>query len=457
MIMKNLLTYSILALSIGATAQSLQREVVASMGDTQTNGNVTLSYTVGQPISGFIEETNKLSQGFQQNLTATQDIDLREGWGMVSTRVRPYDSDLTEVYSGVIEGLEIAKDNNGNVYMPELGFNGIGDWDFFQGYQYKMLESSILTVRGSRVIPQLNTITLASGWNMMSYLRKESADVAVTLAEIEESISILKDEDGQVYMPEFGFNGLGNFNQGKGYQLKTLNETTFTFAPNNDGLRLEQNNHAAIAKNTKRFARPVNTGSNHTVLVLETAWDEDIREGDELAAYDKDGNMVGSVALQQGHNSIAVWGDDEYTHEKEGMQTAELFSLVLYKESSDEMVSLKIAEFERGSNSFIKDGMTVIAGFEQEAVITQEMELFQNVPNPVRSNTEIGFFLPEDTKATITLTNSIGQEVVTITEMDYQRGYHSVNLERAALSSGMYFYSLKTPAKTLTKQLTIID
>jgi hypothetical protein len=455
--MKKLLTYSILALSIGATAQTLQREVVASMGDTQTNGNVSLSYTVGQPISGFIGETNKLSQGFQQNTVAYQDIDLREGWGMVSARVRPYDSDLTEVYSGVIEGLEIAKDNNGNVYMPEWGFNGIGDWDFFQGYQYKMLESSILTVRGSRVIPQLNTITLASGWNMMSYLRKESADVAVTLAEIEESISILKDEDGQVYMPEFGFNGLGNFNQGKGYQVKTLNEVSFTYAPNNDGLRLEQNNHAIIAQNTKRFARPVNTGSNHTVLILESAWEEDIREGDELATYDSKGNMVGSVALQQGHNAIAIWGDDQYTEEKEGLETGEIFSLVLYKKYTDELITLKIAEFERGSNSFIKDGMTVIAGFQQEAVITQEMELFQNVPNPVRSNTEIGFFLPEDTRATITLTNSIGQAVVTITEMDYERGYHSVNLEREALSSGMYFYSLKTPAKTLTKQLTLVE
>jgi hypothetical protein len=139
------------------------------------------------------------------------------------------------------------------------------------------------------------------------------------------------------------------------------------------------------------------------------------------------------------------------------MQTAELFSLVLYKKGSDELVTLKIAEFERGSNSFSKDGMTVIAGFDMDEVITQEMELFQNVPNPVRSNTEIGFFLPEDTRATITLTNSIGQQVVTITEMDYQRGYHSVNLERENLSSGMYFYSLTTPVKTLTKQLTLIE
>ena len=455
--MKKLFTYSILALSIGVTAQNFQRDVVASMGDTQTNGNITLSYTVGQPISGVIGESNKLSQGFQQNLTATQEIDLREGWGMNSARVRPYDRDLIEVYSDVVDGLIIAKDNNGNAYLPEFGFNGIGDWDFFQGYQYKMSDPYTLTVRGSRVIPELNEMTLEEGWNMMSYLREDAADIAVTMEPFVDDIIIVKDENGEAYIPEWSFNGIGNFNQGIGYQVKTLNETTFTFAPNNDGLRLEQNNHAIIAQNTKRFARPVNTGSNHTVLVLESAWEEDIREGDELAAYYKDGNMVGSVALQQGHNSIAVWGDDEYTEEKEGLETGEVFSLVLYKQATDEMITLKVSDFERGSNAFIKDGMTVIAGFEQEALITQEMELFQNVPNPVRSNTEIGFFLPEDTKATITLTNSIGQEVVTLTEMDYERGYHSVNLEREALSSGMYFYSLKTPVKTLTKQLTIIE
>ena len=107
--MKKIITYSILALSIGATAQTLQRDVVASMGDTQTNGNVTLSYTVGQPISGVVGQSNKLSQGFQQNTVAYQDIELREGWGMASARVRPYDSDMIEVYSDVVAGLIIAK------------------------------------------------------------------------------------------------------------------------------------------------------------------------------------------------------------------------------------------------------------------------------------------------------------------------------------------------------------
>lgn len=454
--MKKLLTYSILALSIGASAQILQRNVVASMGDTQTNGNVTLSYTVGQPISGVVGQSNKLSQGFQQNTVAYQDIELREGWGMASARVRPYDSDLIEVYSDVVDGLIIAKDNNGNVYMPEFDFNGIGDWDFFQGYQYKMNDSNTLTVRGSRVIPQLNEMTLVDGWNLMSYLRKDPADIALSMESIVDELIIVKDEDGAVYMPEFGFNGIGNFNQGIGYQVKTFNEVDFTFAPNNEELRSEQNNHSQIAQNTKRFARPVNTGSNHTVMILETAWEEGIREGDELAAYDKDGNMVGSIALQQGHNAIAVWGDDDITEEKEGLAIGEVFSLVLYKGSTDEMVTLKDPEFDRGSNVYVKDGLTVITGFQEEEVITQEMELFQNIPNPVTSNTEIGFFLPEDTKATITLINKLGQEYL-IAGGEYTGGYHSVNLERKNLQAGMYFYSLETPTKTLTKQLTLIE
>ena len=455
--MKKLLTYSILALSISATAQSLQRQVISPMGGVQSNGTITLSSTLGQPISGVIGEGASLSQGFQQNLTVTQDIQLREGWGMVSTHVRPYNKDVAEVYAGVETDLNIAKNNNADVYMTEFGYNGIGDWNFKEGYQYNMNAENVLTVRGSRVIPELNPIAFSEGWNMMAYLRNSPADVIAILDGIASDITILKNEDGNVYMPEFGFNGIGNFNPGKGYQIKTTTTTQLAFESNATEYRLEQNDHKTIAHNTKRFARPVNTGSNHTVLILESAWNDTPQQGDEIAAYDSKGNMVGSVALQNGHNAIAIWGDDEYTQEKEGLANGEVFTLVFYNNESDVLSEIKVSDWERGNNMFAKDGMSVIAGFEQQDVIAQEMELFQNVPNPVRVNTEIGFYLPEDTRATITLTNSIGQEVVTITNKDYERGYHSVNLERETLSSGMYFYSLKTQTKTLTKQLTIIE
>ena len=62
---------------------------------------------------------------------------------------------------------------------------------------------------------------------------------------------IIKDEDGAVYMPEFT-NGIGNFNQGIGYQVKILS-SRFHVCSNNEEFRLEQNNHAQIAQNTKRL------------------------------------------------------------------------------------------------------------------------------------------------------------------------------------------------------------
>ena len=92
--------------------------------------------------------------------------------------------------------------------------------------------------------------------------------------------------------------------------------------------------------NTERFARAVNTGANHTLLILGSAWKTSPELGDEIAVYDSNGNMVGSVAWvpeQEGHAGIAIWGDDETTPEKEGMIKGEKFTILLFDKSEDEM------------------------------------------------------------------------------------------------------------------------
>ena len=64
------------------------------------------------------------------------------------------------------------------------------------------------------------TIDLSAGWNMFGYGCPSSIDVAEGLSNQSESIIIVKDNNGVVYMPEFGFNGIGNFTPGFGYQIK---------------------------------------------------------------------------------------------------------------------------------------------------------------------------------------------------------------------------------------------
>tara|TARA_B000000565_G_scaffold138397_1_gene104472 strand:+ start:72 stop:1721 length:1650 start_codon:yes stop_codon:yes gene_type:complete len=78
------------------------------------------------------------------------------------------------------------------------------------------------------IISQLNqsfdpwniSINLNEGWNMFGYGCPSSMDVAEGLSNYTESIIITKDINGAVFMPEFVYNGIGEFTPGLGYQIK---------------------------------------------------------------------------------------------------------------------------------------------------------------------------------------------------------------------------------------------
>ena len=69
-----------------------------------------------------------------------------------------------------------------------------------------------------------STIDLSAGWNMFGYGCPISIDLAEGLSNHTDKIIIVKDNNGNVYMPEFGFNGIGEFTPGFGYQIKVTEE-----------------------------------------------------------------------------------------------------------------------------------------------------------------------------------------------------------------------------------------
>lgn len=212
--------------------------------------------------------------------------------------------------------------------------------------------------------------------------------------------------------------------------------------------------------NTERFARPVNTGVNHTLLILGSAWETSPELGDEIAVYDSENNMVASVAWrpeQEGHSGLAIWGDDETTSAKEGMLKGETFSIVLFDKSEDTMSALKVNRWERGDNVFAKDGVSVVGSITSSSVIAQDLELFQNVPNPVQDNTSISFYLPKDGKINLTVSNTLGQEVMVLSKEFFTKGMHTVQMDANSLSTGVYFYKLEANKNSITKQLTLVN
>ena len=66
-------------------------------------------------------------------------------------------------------------------------------------------------------------INLLAGWNNIGFTLPVPQDMVATLDDISDDIQIVKNNAGQTYWPEFGFNGIGDFIPGQGYQLRMTN------------------------------------------------------------------------------------------------------------------------------------------------------------------------------------------------------------------------------------------
>ena len=73
------------------------------------------------------------------------------------------------------------------------------------------------------------TNNFVAGWNMFGYPCLQSVDLAEAFSSIVDKIVIVKNNSGAVYIPEWGFNGIGFLQGGDGYQIK-MSDTEYGFS-----------------------------------------------------------------------------------------------------------------------------------------------------------------------------------------------------------------------------------
>ena len=165
----------------------------------------------------------------------SQNIDINEGWSLISTYIQADNLDISIVFSPLIDYIVILKNNEGSAYLPEWNFNGIGDMIAGQGYQIKLNSYQQLTIFGQILLPELTPIDLNQGWNLIAYLRQSPADVVDVFQDMlsNNSLVIVKDSGGNAYLPEWAFNGIGDMYSGNAYQIKTNEALTLIYLSNN--------------------------------------------------------------------------------------------------------------------------------------------------------------------------------------------------------------------------------
>jgi len=169
------------------------------------------------------------------------------------------------------------------------------------------------------------------------------------------NLVIAKDYNGQAYLPEWDFNGIGDMLPGQGYQLKINNDDVLTYLSNDESYRMLT---AEVTNNTpSHFDRVAITDNNMTIVIEDAAWDVLPTTGSEVAAFDKAGNMIGSALYTSPVTVLTVWGDDATTNSKDGLVVSEAVSFKVW--SNNETNTFEVSKWIDGSSDYNVDAINV--------------------------------------------------------------------------------------------------
>ena len=108
------------------------------------------------------------------------------------------------------------------------------------------------------------------------------------------------------------------------------------------------------------------------------------------------------------------------------------------------------------ANVMFAGSTSPVSSVNNEFSDPKSFELSQNYPNPFNPSTVINYHMPVAGQVTIGLYSLTGQLIKNLLDGYQNSGYYSLKVNGAGLSSGTYFYSIKTNGFIQTKKMTLL-
>ena len=224
--------------------------------------------------------------------------------------------------------------------------------------------------------------------------------------------------------------------------------------------------NSIIPAKTQHFANDHNEHNNKaTVIIRQTPIinGRQITRHDEFAVFSSHGTCLASKKWgDKEQHFITVYGDNPTTADIDGMQEDETLSFRLWDcETDTEYDALAVytssdSTFHNGA--VIEVSMLFVEGIEQDkgTPLPSTFSLSQNYPNPFNPVTTISFSLPQESRVTLKIYNTLGGEIDTVSDAFYTAGTHTINWNAGGFSSGLYFYRLEAGEFVETKKLMVL-
>ncbi len=100
--------------------------------------------------------------------------------------------------------------------------------------------------------------------------------------------------------------------------------------------------------------------------------------------------------------------------------------------------------------------LQVVTGVESRQSVPSEFALSQNYPNPFNPVTVIHYSIPEMSNVTLSVYNTLGQEIVSLVNQVQAAGEYSVQWDASQYPSGTYLYKLEAGQSRMIKRMQLL-
>jgi hypothetical protein len=385
-------------------------------------------------------------------------IPVFPGWNMVSLNIHPQDSTTGTIFSP-LKGFVLAKNNNGQVYWPAYAINTIGI--LHTGESYKIFTDSLDTilVSGARIDLNETPISLIAGWNMIAYLPQSDMPITTALSGIISQMTIAKNNNGQVYWPDYSINTIGNMKAGEGYKIYMNTAAILTY-PSNGLPKNCPNDDIIEVPAPQHFVFTSSTGNNATVGSRRVTVNGTVApDNSEIGAFTTKGVLIGSGMVIQGTAVFPIWGSNSIRAEKIGCSASERVVFRLWTGKNEYPLDFKTDREAR----YAEDGIFMGSFSVPDQCFITKFDLSSIFPNPFKHAVKLSFDVPiaqgmDAQDIEINLYSIHGRLICQLVKGAYRPGRHIVSWNgmsggRALPSSNVFIVQMK--AYNFIKKLRI--
>ena len=174
------------------------------------------------------------------------------------------------------------------------------------------------------------------------------------------------------------------------------------------------------------------------------------------------GNPVDSTGWFMGFQNI-FWPDDVHMYINTGPitmapgDTQQVVIAVIAAQGTNNLQS--ITELKKSAKTvqyFYDNYNPGLTNISYTPPLPEYYYLSQNYPNPFNPETMIDYELPIDGFLTIEIYDILGNKISTLVNKEQTAGAYSINFNATNLSSGIYFYTLRSNSYTKTRKMILM-